>query len=92
MIKEVRPGIFLMDEGHEATGYLVVGEDKACMIDTMMGYNDLKQAVAKLTDKPVTVVNTHGHTIFSATSTLRRLSCILRTGIWPAPLRRNRIL
>ena len=60
-IKEVRPGIFLMDEAHEATGYLVVGEDKACMIDTMMGYNDLKQAAAKLTDKPVIVVNTHGH-------------------------------
>ncbi len=61
LIKEVRPGVFLMDEGHEATGYLVVGEDKACVIDTMNGYNDLYEAVRKITDKPITVVNTHGH-------------------------------
>lgn len=61
MIKEVRPGVFLMDEGHEATGYLVVGEEKACVIDTMNGYNDLHEAVRKITDRPVVVVNTHGH-------------------------------
>ena len=60
-IREVRPGVFLMDEGHEATGYLVVGEDRACMIDTMNGYNDLNREIRKITDKPVTVVNTHGH-------------------------------
>ncbi len=60
-IKEVMPGIFLMDEAHEATGYLVVGNEMACVIDTMNGYNDLYQAVRKLTDKPLTVVNTHGH-------------------------------
>ena len=60
-IKEVMPGIFLMDEAHEATGYLVVGNDRACVIDTMNGYNDLYQAVRKLTGKPLTVVNTHGH-------------------------------
>ena len=40
-VREVRPGVFLMDEAHEATGYLVVGRDKACVIDTMNGYNDL---------------------------------------------------
>ena len=60
-IREVRPGIWLMDEGHEATGYLVIGSEKACVIDTMNGYNDLYRAVRKITDKPVTVVNTHGH-------------------------------
>lgn len=60
-IKEVMPGIFLMDEAHEATGYLVVGEKRACVIDTMNGYNDLYRAVREITDKPLTVVNTHGH-------------------------------
>ena len=60
-IKEIRPGVYLMDEAHEATGYLVVGESRACVIDTMNGYNDLYQAVRKLTDKPLIVVNTHGH-------------------------------
>ena len=60
-IREVRPGIFLMDEAHEATGYLVVGKDRACVIDTMNGYCDIGQAVREITDLPVTVVNTHGH-------------------------------
>lgn len=60
-IKEVLPGIFLMDEAHEATGYLVTGRDRACVIDTMNGYCDLYQAVRERTDKPLTVVNTHSH-------------------------------
>ena len=60
-IKEIRPGVWLMDEAHEATGYLVAGRDRACMIDTMNGYCDLRQAVKELTDKPVFVINTHGH-------------------------------
>ena len=60
-IRQIRPGIYLLDEAHEATGYLVVGEDRACVIDTMNGYTDLGKAVRKLTDKPVVVVNTHGH-------------------------------
>lgn len=60
-IKEIMPGIYLMDEAHEATGYLVAGNERACVIDTMNGYNDLYQAVRELTDKPLTVVNTHGH-------------------------------
>ncbi len=60
-IKEVRPGIFLMDEAHEATGYLVIGRERACVIDTMNGYSDLCAAVRRHTDKPLIVVNTHGH-------------------------------
>ena len=60
-IKEVEKGIYLLDEAHEATGYLVIGEEKACMIDTMNGYNDLYKAAREITDKPLVVVNTHGH-------------------------------
>ncbi|MCR4763521.1 MAG: MBL fold metallo-hydrolase [Lachnospiraceae bacterium] len=60
-IKEMRPGLFLMDEGHEATGYIVIGENRACVIDTMIGYNDLYEVVRSKTDKPLIVVNTHGH-------------------------------
>ena len=40
-VKQLAPGIYLMDEGHQATGYFVVGEDKVCVIDTMNGFNDL---------------------------------------------------
>ncbi|WP_029233502.1 MBL fold metallo-hydrolase [Butyrivibrio sp. VCB2006] len=60
-IKQLRPYLYLMDEAHEATGYLVIGDEKALVIDTMNGYNDLFKAVRKITDKPVMVVNTHGH-------------------------------
>ena len=60
-IKEMRPGIFLLDEDHESTGYLVVGEKRALLIDTMNGHVNLKKEVEKLTDKPLDVVNTHGH-------------------------------
>ena len=60
-IREVRPGIYLMDEAHEATGYLVLGKERACVIDTMNGYNDLYRAVREITDLPLVVVNTHGH-------------------------------
>ena len=60
-VREVRPGIYLMDEAHEATGYLVVGQERACVIDTMLGYNDLYKAAREITDKPLVVVNTHGH-------------------------------
>ena len=34
-LSEVCPGVWLMDEAHEATGYLVVGSERACVIDTM---------------------------------------------------------
>ncbi len=60
-IKQLKPWLYLMDEAHEATGYLVIGEDRACVIDTMNGYNDLSAFVRSVTDKPVIVVNTHGH-------------------------------
>ena len=60
-VKQLRPDIYLMDEGHAATGYIVVGDEKVCVIDTMNGYNDLKKVVREITDKPVIVINTHGH-------------------------------
>ena len=41
--------------------YLVVGEEKALLIDTGFGMGSLKKVVESLTEKPVIVVNTHGH-------------------------------
>ena len=60
-LKELKPYLFLMDEDHHATGYIVVGDEKVCVIDTMNGYNDLHKVVRSITDKPIIVVNTHGH-------------------------------
>ena len=41
--------------------YLLEGDDRALLIDTGYWMPDLDKTVAKLTDKPVTVVFTHGH-------------------------------
>ena len=50
-IKEMVSGVYLLDEAHEATGYLIIGKDKTCVIDTMNGHNNLKEAVLRLTDR-----------------------------------------
>lgn len=42
--------------------YLVEGEKKAALIDTGSGFGSLKAVVEQLTDKPVIVLLTHGHT------------------------------
>lgn len=41
--------------------FLLVGEDKALLIDTGSGVCDLPFVLSSLTDKPVQVVLTHGH-------------------------------
>lgn len=50
----------------EVAMYLVIGEDAACLLDTGCGIGDLKSYVQTLTDKPLTVVLTHGHFDHSA--------------------------
>lgn len=41
--------------------YLIEGDDTAVLVDTCVGVGHLRSFVEKLTDKPVTVVLTHGH-------------------------------
>ena len=41
--------------------YLIVGSEKALLIDSGFGMGSLRTVVEKLTDKPVVLVNTHGH-------------------------------
>lgn len=41
--------------------YLLIGKDKALLIDSGYGKSDLKKIISKLTDKPVTCMLTHGH-------------------------------
>lgn len=42
--------------------YLVKGDDRAALIDTGSGFGSLRKVVEELTDKPVIVLLTHGHT------------------------------
>lgn len=41
---------------------LIIGEEKALLIDTGYGFGNLAEFVRTLTDKPLEVVLTHGHT------------------------------
>ncbi|MCR5230616.1 MAG: MBL fold metallo-hydrolase [Solobacterium sp.] len=41
--------------------FLIIGKEKACVVDTAYGFADLKAYVREFTDLPVLVFNTHGH-------------------------------
>ncbi|HHV12491.1 MAG TPA: MBL fold metallo-hydrolase [Clostridiales bacterium] len=41
--------------------YLVEGKERAALIDTLVGFGNLKEVVESLTSLPVVVLNTHGH-------------------------------
>ena len=63
-IYRVSEGVFAMLEpshAEEAISYLILGSERAVLLDTGMGIADLKAEVDRLTDLPVVVVVTHGH-------------------------------
>lgn len=41
--------------------YLIVGTDSALLLDTGMGIDNIRDLTGQLTDKPITVVNSHHH-------------------------------
>ena len=59
--KQLGAGVFHIQDLFSDYMYLVAGEEKAALIDTGMGFPGLRQLVERLTDKPVIVLNTHGH-------------------------------
>lgn len=60
-VKEIVPGTYLIDEASMATMYLLIGSEKALLIDTGAGIGKLGDVVKSLTDLPLMVVCTHGH-------------------------------
>lgn len=60
-VSKIKDHIWLLNDNNEATGYVVVGREKALVIDTMMGYEDVRAVAETLTNLPLMVVNTHGH-------------------------------
>lgn len=50
-----------IDEFDCASMFLLIGSERALLIDCGMGIGDLRGAVEMLTDKPVTVALSHGH-------------------------------
>ena len=72
-VKKLDDCIWLMDDNGEATGYLICGEKKAVVIDTMNGYEDVHAVVRGITDLPL-AVSSHGHctnNIFDCDASIR---------------------
>src|ERR1700724_936130 len=63
-VYEVASNLFTFCETRHyenTTVSLIVGPEKAVLIDTGCGIGNLRRAVAEVTDKPVMVINTHTH-------------------------------
>ena len=60
-ITQLRPNVYLIDDAGESTCYLITGSERALLVDSVNGYENLADVTRSLTDLPVTVVNTHGH-------------------------------
>lgn len=60
-VKQIAPDTYMISDFGFANCYLLVGEEKALLIDCGVGIGDLKGVVEKITDKPLMVVGTHGH-------------------------------
>ena len=59
-VRELEPGLYRI--GNSAVFMdLIVGSHHALLFDTGYGYGDLKAVVRSITDKPLYVVNSHGH-------------------------------
>ena len=59
-VTELEPGIFRI-ENSSVFMDLIVGEHHALLFDTGYGFGDLKAVVRSVTDKPLIVLNSHGH-------------------------------
>lgn len=64
--KQVAENVWCINDHGSDNIHLVVGKEKALLIDTGIGVADLKSYVKTLTDLPIIVVNTHGHPDHSA--------------------------
>lgn len=64
-VKKLYEDTYCITEAPKSLGgvnmYLLVGKERALLIDSAYGASDLPAICAKITDKPVTCVCTHGH-------------------------------
>lgn len=60
-VKDLAPQTWLIDDHGADNMYLIEGSDSALLVDTGLGVADLISVVKKITNKPLIVVNTHGH-------------------------------
>ena len=60
-VEKIAQGTYKIDEMGRDIAYLLLGNEKALLIDSTIGAGDIKKTVEEITDLPVTVAITHGH-------------------------------
>jgi glyoxylase-like metal-dependent hydrolase (beta-lactamase superfamily II) len=63
-VYKIAPATFAIYEPHQAEeviSYLIVGTKQALLFDTGMGIGNIKAIVARLTSRPIVVLNSHTH-------------------------------
>ena len=61
VLHDLGNGITCIDDAGASVCYVVCGKDKAAVIDTVNGMENLLTIVREVTDLPLVVINTHGH-------------------------------
>ena len=64
LTKQINENTFVISEPkhwEETNCYLLIGSEKALLIDTGLGISDISAEVRKITDKPIIAVPTHVH-------------------------------
>lgn len=60
-VYELVPGVTCIDDFSDSTSYLIEGEERALLVDTGWGEDNLLEIVRGLTEKPVALALTHVH-------------------------------
>lgn len=60
-VTQLKPNVYHIADPMGVFMTLIVGEEKALLIDTGYGLGNLDRTVAEITDLPVILVNSHGH-------------------------------
>jgi glyoxylase-like metal-dependent hydrolase (beta-lactamase superfamily II) len=59
--RELHPGVWLVAEPSHVNTWLVAGRERAVLLDTGLGIAPIRPVAERLTDRPVSVLNTHAH-------------------------------
>lgn len=79
---EFKKDTYELDEFDAASIFVLVGEEKALVIDAGMGIGDLLTAVRRITDKPLVLAITHGH-VDHIMHSCQFDECYLNEADWP---------
>lgn len=59
-VRKLFENVFTFEEGVRVRSFLLIGREKAAMIDSGNGLVDFETELPKLTDLPIILINTHG--------------------------------